>query len=195
MHLQRPVLETERLILRLGKVEDITRILHYFSENQAYLEPFEPKRPKNFFTTEFWIAELNARQQDFEHNRSVKLFLFERTEKAPAVGVINLNNIIRGVFQSATLGYSLAASKQGCGYMTEAGRRLVAYAFDTLNLHRIMANYLPNNQCSANVLKRLGFEIEGHAKEYLFIDGQWRDHVLTSLINRNWRFPLNGKSQ
>ena len=71
--------------------------------------------------------------------------------------------------------------------MTEAGRLLIHYAFEELNLHRIMASYIPHNQRSANVLKRLGFEIEGTAREYLFINGKWQDHVMTSLINPQWR--------
>jgi ribosomal-protein-alanine N-acetyltransferase len=96
---------------------------------------------------------------------------------------------VRGALHGATLGYGLSAQHQGQGYMTEAGQRLVAYAFDDLNLHRLMANYMPHNQRSANVLKRLGFAIEGIARDYLFINGQWQDHVLTSLVNPSWQMP------
>lgn len=46
-----------------------------------------------------------------------------------------------------------------------------------------MANYMPANRRSAAVLDRLGFAIEGKAKAYLYLGGQWRDHVLTSLTN------------
>jgi ribosomal-protein-alanine N-acetyltransferase len=46
-----------------------------------------------------------------------------------------------------------------------------------------MANYRPENERSGILLERLGFVREGLAKDYLFIDGQWRDHVLTSLTN------------
>ena len=49
-----------------------------------------------------------------------------------------------------------------------------------------MANYMPDNLRSAALLKRLGFEVEGLAKNYLYINGQWRDHVLTSLTNADW---------
>jgi ribosomal-protein-alanine N-acetyltransferase len=50
-----------------------------------------------------------------------------------------------------------------------------------------MANYIPCNERSARVLKRLGFEVEGYARDYLFLAGNWQDHVLTSLINPSWR--------
>jgi ribosomal-protein-alanine N-acetyltransferase len=49
-----------------------------------------------------------------------------------------------------------------------------------------MANYRPQNERSARLLERLGFTREGLAKDYLFIDGAWRDHVLTSLTNRHF---------
>jgi ribosomal-protein-alanine N-acetyltransferase len=77
----------------------------------------------------------------------------------------------------------LDAAQQGQGLMTEALRGLVRYAFDDLRLHRMQASYMPENARSARVLERLGFAVEGYAKRYLFINGQFRDHVLTALIN------------
>ncbi|MFD2447620.1 GNAT family N-acetyltransferase [Vogesella fluminis] len=70
--------------------------------------------------------------------------------------------------------------------MREAVEAVIAFAFGTLKLHRVQANYQPENERSAALLKRLGFQIEGHARDYLFLNGAWRDHVLTSLINRNY---------
>src|SRR5436309_3552164 len=72
------------------------------------------------------------------------------------IGRANLNEIVRGVFQAAYLGYSLAEHAQGHGYMTEALRAVIDFAFGELNLHRLMANYIPENLRSAAVLKRLG---------------------------------------
>jgi ribosomal-protein-alanine N-acetyltransferase len=49
-----------------------------------------------------------------------------------------------------------------------------------------MANHLLDNPRSAKLLQRLGFVREGLAKDYLRIDGEWRDHVLNSLTNPQW---------
>ena len=68
--------------------------------------------------------------------------------------------------------------------MGEALGALIEYAFTELELHRLMANYRPENERSAAVLARLGFEREGFARDYLYIDGAWRDHVLTALVRR-----------
>jgi len=70
--------------------------------------------------------------------------------------------------------------------MAEALRALIAYAFGELGFHRIMANYIPTNERSGLLLRRLGFVVEGYARDYLEIDGAWRDHVLTSLTNPNY---------
>ncbi|PSN18197.1 30S ribosomal protein S5 alanine N-acetyltransferase [filamentous cyanobacterium CCP5] len=182
------ILESDRLRLRLGEADDIDSIIRYFTVNRAYLEPFEPQRPNNFLTRAYWQAELEARRIDAVMGRSLKLFIFTQSDPKQAIGVINFNNMIWGAFQAATLGYSLAAAHQGQGYMVEAGARLIRYGFEVLNLHRIMANYMPHNQRSAKVLKRLGFEVEGQARRYLFINGKWQDHVLTSLINPEWKY-------
>lgn len=58
----------------------------------------------------------------------------------------------------------------------------IAWAFDELGLHRLMANYMPRNERSARLLASLGFEREGYAKRYLQIAGAWEDHVLAALI-------------
>ncbi|MCK6430817.1 MAG: GNAT family N-acetyltransferase, partial [Burkholderiaceae bacterium] len=72
------------------------------------------------------------------------------------------------------------------GLMTEALAACIDFAFGALRLHRIQANYMPENERSGRLLARLAFEREGYAKDYLFIDGAWRDHVLTARLNRTF---------
>jgi [ribosomal protein S5]-alanine N-acetyltransferase len=89
---------------------------------------------------------------------------------------------VRGIGQYCTIGYSLDERWQGQGLMTEALGATLEYAFDQLRLHRIEANYLPHNRRSASLLQRLGFVVEGYSREYLFISGEWQDHVRSALI-------------
>lgn len=67
--------------------------------------------------------------------------------------------------------------------MIEALEVAIHYVFNELNMHRIMAAYIPTNQRSSLLLKRLGFVIEGYGRNYIQIDGRWQDHILISLIN------------
>lgn len=98
----------------------------------------------------------------------------------------NLTQIFRGLFQACYLGYKIDHAYQGKGFMFEALQETIRFAFEDFKLHRIMANYIPSNIRSANLLNRLGFEIEGYAKNYLLINGSWKDHVLTALSHEKW---------
>jgi ribosomal-protein-alanine N-acetyltransferase len=89
------------------------------------------------------------------------------------------------------LGYGLAEKRQGEGIMREALELAIDYAFKHMNLHRLQANYMPHNRRSGGLLRRLGFTVEGYARDYLFLNGAWEDHVLTSLTNPAW-LPARG---
>ena len=65
-------------------------------------------------------------------------------------------------------------------------KQAIQYMFEKQKIHRIMANYMPSNEKSARLLSKLGFTIEGCAKDYLLVNGKWEDHKLTSLVNQQW---------
>ena len=98
-------------------------------------------------------------------------------ETEEIVGAININNIVRGSFQSASLGYYVGARYQGMGYMSEGLQLLLRFACQTLGLHRLEANIQPDNMRSQQLVERCGFVREGVSKSFLFINGAWRDHV------------------
>lgn len=177
------VLTSPRLLIRHGHDGDIAEILAYYAKNARHLEPFEPLKPSQFYTRYYWENELSQRFADTKAERSLKLFLFLKQNPQEIIGTLNFSNCVRGVFQSCTVGYSLGEAYQGHGYMSEALQTTIKYLFAQLRFHRISANYIPHNQRSGNLLKRLGFVVEGYARDYLYINGQWQDHVLTSLIN------------
>ena len=91
-------------------------------------------------------------------------------------GVVNINNIIRGSFLSASLGYYAGAPYAGQGLMREGLQLVKHYAFSTLGLHRLEANIQPKNERSIELVKRCGFEKEGLSRNFLFIDDAWREH-------------------
>lgn len=182
-----PQLETERLILRFITHDDIPELIRYFKTNEAHFSPTSPLRSADFYSEKFWRDKPEKVREDFAAGRVIKFYLFDRESNRRVLGDIELSQIARGPFQACYLGYGLGEEHQGKGLMLEGLRATVAYAFTELNLHRIMANHLPDNIRSANVLSRLGFIREGLAKDYLLIHGEWRDHVLNSLVNPNWR--------
>lgn len=177
-----PVLETKRLRLSLPGSRGAESVLDYYLRNQAHLAVWEPLRGPDFFTVSFWAKQLEAAQGEFRRDVGTRLILAQRSDPERVIGVANLSNFVRGSFQACHMGYSLDAELQGQGLMDEALREVIRFAFDDLGLHRIMANYQPHNERSARVLERLGFIREGFAKDYLYINGAWRDHVLTARV-------------
>ncbi len=183
-------LESERLVLALPGPEAAPRVVAYYSENRKHLERWSPPRAPGFYTTEFWRWRLEQSLEEFRADRALRLYVFERGQQdGPVIGQVSFTELVRGPFQSCFLGYNIDHRHQGQGKMYEALERGIAYAFSELALHRISANYRPNNLRSASLLRRLGFSVEGYARDYLFIDGAWRDHVLTSRRNPNSPMP------
>jgi [ribosomal protein S5]-alanine N-acetyltransferase len=181
-----PVLRTQRLRLYIAGPEAAEECARFNRENAEFLAPWEPRMNASSFDAGA-LREVRARAVAAALEGSAYSFAIiheDATDSSPAIiGWLGFTNIIRSVFQASTLGYKLAEQAQHRGYMTEAARAGIDFAFGTLRLHRIMANYLPSNHRSRAVLSRLGFKSEGYAKAYLFINGEWRDHVLTSLVN------------
>lgn len=183
-----PNIVTDRLLLRLARPDEAALIVRHYAENKEHFAPFQFRFPDEFYTVEHWQNKTREHIEAFEEDRAVNLFIFERGATRPdIVGTANFSNIVRRSAQFCNLGYGLSREYEGRGYMTEALRAAIAYIFDDLNLHRIMANYIPSNRRSQKVLLNLGFTVEGFARDYLFLDGRWQDHVMTSLTNAAWR--------
>ncbi|WP_434346587.1 GNAT family N-acetyltransferase [Myxococcus virescens] len=179
------LLSTERLHLVQLPPDAAWRVLAYHEANREHVSTVSPARPANFFSVTYWRTRLAQDREDFRLDLSLRVFLLPRNQPiqlSPIIGNASLTNIRRGPLQSADLGYGLDHHYEGQGLMTEALRALCDYAFNVMGLHRLQANHLPENLRSAAVLKRLGFQVEGIARELLLIDGQWRDHVLNALI-------------
>ena len=178
---------SERLLLFPQGREHLQDLRTYYLDNAAHLDPWEPARSDDFHSKAAWRARLAATAEDHKQGRALKLVIRAR-EGGKILGVCNYSNIIRGSFQACHLGYSLAQSAQGQGIMYEALEASLQHVFTRLNLHRVMANYIPENERSGRLLARLGFEKEGMAKNYLHINGVWRDHILTAKINPMFRY-------
>ncbi|GHJ99522.1 GNAT family N-acetyltransferase [Streptomyces sp. NPDC003753] len=103
-------------------------------------------------------------------------FLVCERETGAIAGYININNIVRGGFQSGALGYGAFAHAAGRGLMTEALNLVVRYAFGPLGLHRLEINAQPRNTASISLARRCGFRLEGFSPDMIFVDGAWRDH-------------------
>lgn len=71
----------------------------------------------------------------------------------------------------------------GVGFAQEALAAMIDFVFDDMGLHRVRATHAPTNTRCARLLRHLGFEVEGHARDHLWVGEQRTDRLLCALIN------------
>jgi ribosomal-protein-alanine N-acetyltransferase len=153
--------------------------------NEAWLAPWEGRPesqpaaswPERHSAAVFAIMLRNARREA-RAGRSLPLAVVYDGRLA---GQVTASNVIRGAFDSASVGYWVDGAVAGRGVMPTALALLVDHCFDAVGLHRIEANIRPENEASRRVVEKLGFREEGIRELYLFIDGAYRDHLSYAL--------------
>ena len=113
-------------------------------------------------------------------------FLVTLRSSGDIVGVININEVIRGAFQSAALGYYAFTPYAGKGLMREGMQLVLKYAFEKLKLHRLEANIQPANCASIALVKKCGFVREGLSHRLLKVRGRWQDHERWAILSENF---------
>ncbi len=180
-----PVLLTERLVLTIPGARAAEAYVEFNRRNERHLAPWNPPMLPRDFDLAYRREILDRQIEQFRAGSRYGFSIFDRGagQDGPLIGHLNFSEVVRGVFLACYMGYALDERAQGRGDITEACRAGIAYMFEEVRLHRIMANYMPGNARSAAVLDRLGFTVEGTARAYLYLAGAWQDHVLTSLTN------------
>ncbi|MFM7532494.1 MAG: GNAT family N-acetyltransferase [Rubrivivax sp.] len=188
-----PCLLTPRLRLLPAHEDLACAVAAYHGRNAQHLAPWDPPSPPDFATEAFQRERLRQAVAEARAGTVWRWWLQRSTEPSPLVGSVGLSQIARGPFQNAMLGYGIDAGFEGQGLMREALQAVIAHAFGAeVNLHRIQANVRPENTRSVGLLQRLGFEDEGLARDYLFINGAWRDHRMFALRNAAFRQEWGG---
>ena len=123
----------------------------------------------------------------FDGKNNYGFLVIHREYANDLVGVININNVVRGAFQSGALGYYAFSPYAGQGLMFEAMRLVIAHAFGKLKLHRLEANIQPENRASIALVKKCGFTREGVSRRMLKICGKWRDHERWAILAEDFR--------
>jgi ribosomal-protein-alanine N-acetyltransferase len=174
---------TARLILTMPRADQAEAMLDFVTRNCEHLKPWSPPQPPLMYTLPHWQEAIAKYALAFDSGAAVRFWLSPRDRPERVIGSIGFSQIFRGPFCSCVLGYQIDRECEGQGLMSEALRAAMSYLFEGQKVHRIAANYRPENVRSGRLLAKLGFRIEGYARDYLYIDGAWRDHILTSVTN------------
>ena len=177
------IIESERLYLQSPHEVSASNVLAYYYLNREFLKEFSPARSEHFYTETYQEDLLNKQLIEWNTDRSYRFYIALKEKPNYIIGTIALTNLVRGSFQSCFLGYQLDALHTNKGYMTEAVKHIVDFAFQDLQLHRIEGNIIPRNSASRTVLEKCGFTLEGISKKYLKINGVWEDHLHYVVLN------------
>lgn len=179
-----PELTTPRLRLRLCLPEDAPDVLSYHTRIWPAITAWMPQVDDCFFTLDAHRERLAEEQELRRQGRGIRFYLCRRADPHQTIiGDVHLSNIVRGAFQSCFLGYKMDPAQMNQGYMTEAVRTTVGFAFNPMRLHRVEANIMPRNLASRRVVEKCGFRLEGHSPSYLKINGVWEDHLHYVVLN------------
>lgn len=171
--------------------------------NEEWLAPWEGRQPGLPFATweerhspATYAAMLRVLRREAKEGRTLPVAV---TYDGHLAGQVTVSNIVRGAFQSAAVGYWVDGRLAGRDIIPTALAMVVDHCFTEVGLHRVEANVRPENAASRRVVEKVGFREEGHHSRFLFIDGDWRDHLSFAMtvedvpegVLRRWRSREN----
>lgn len=170
-----PVLITKRLVLRSFTLGDKDRVLKLAGQKEIAAMTLSIPHPLEPEDVEQWLRE---RRNKFEEEEGVVWAVCENEEGDPGklVGAIGLQK--DKLNNSAELGFWIGKPYWGKGYATEAGKRVIRYAFSEIGLNRVEAKHFVENKASNRVLEKLGMQFEGLHRQAIhkwdrYVDVKW----------------------
>ncbi len=184
---------SNRLVLKEYTSKDFDLFYSVFSNKEvmryAYLQRYESKEALlPYFENVLLNKDLLINRPTFEYGIYLK-------ESNSYIGhgeiEVHFQNQYGGCGE---IGYFILPEFWGYGYATEAAELLLSISFIDRNLHRVSASCNANNAASENILKKIGMEKEGVARQVRFKEGRWDDQYNYSILKEDWSSSrLQGK--
>ncbi|WP_151736981.1 GNAT family N-acetyltransferase ['Paenibacillus yunnanensis' Narsing Rao et al. 2020] len=171
-----------QVFLRFPEEGDAAEITAMLKRNREFFAAYSPAVPEEFYTEQYQLELIRSGRAAREEDRKYDFVVGLRGD-GRIIGNVGLSFVIRGPLQSCMIGYNLDQAYNGKGYMTEAVKQAVHYAFQELKFHRIYGEVSPRNPGSIRVLEHAGFHKEGISKANVKINGVWEDHQVLAILN------------
>ncbi len=181
-------LTTERLVLRPLTLDDVDVLWPDISDPEISRQMAWEAHTERSQTIEFLKHEVARR----EAGKGITWAVFK---DGSFCGIFSLIGLVRKhralTYNKAELAYWISRQYQRQGIMTEAGRRVLQFAFGDLRLHKLVVGHFSNNLASENLIKRLGFRYVGEQLEEFQKDGKWHNHKLYELLESEFQATVS----
>ena len=173
---------SRRGLLALVPIEDWSDADRYQTPSESSRGELQPWLPWVPFNTDQDASHryADASAQDWDNARACRFGIRDRKNRR-LYGVVGLEAFAH-LHQSVELGYWLRTDASGHGYMTEASRAVIQWAFGVLHAHRVRVAAATDNHRSLSVIGRLGFRFEGIARQAERCNGRWLDHAVFGML-------------
>jgi len=163
--------------LRIIRTKDAKTIERLVLGNREWLRPWEATNPHGPISFDF-RSQIRALLRQLESSDGMPFVILYQGE---IVGQLNVANILHGSVSSCVIGYWIAPEVAGLGITPTAVALAMDYMFNAVGLHRVEIDIRPENGASIRVVQKLGLRYEGLKKNYIHINGDWRDHYVFAL--------------
>ena len=170
-----PVLITDRIILRELRKEDAADLLVFRGDAEEQRFNSEPLQ-----TLEQSVALIEEVRGDYAAQTGLPWALTLKSS-GRVVGLFGYHHWDH-YHRRADIGYDLARELWGQGLATEALTAAIRFGFSEMQLNRIEAQTIADNEPSTRLLGRLGFALEGTRRSYWDEDGTFHDGAIYGLL-------------
>jgi [ribosomal protein S5]-alanine N-acetyltransferase len=171
-----PVIETNRLMLREIKDEDIEMLFSLRSDPEVMKYVDKPLAK----TQEDVMPLFSQMREDVKNNKGIS-WIIALKENHEMIGHIGFWRIDKENHRGE-IGYMLRKKYFGKGLATEAIKAVVLHGFNNIKFHSVEANINPDNIASQKVLEKTGFIREAFFKENYYFEGRFLDSAIYSLV-------------
>ena len=175
-----PILESERLCFRKLTDKDAPEVLALRGNPKTM--QFIP-RPL-IVDVEGALGHIKMINDKIDENLDINWAVTQK-ENDKCIGIMGFYRTQPEHFRTE-LGYMILPEHWEKGYVTEAVKTLLNFAFNTLNFHSIEAVIDARHTASERVLKKVGFEKEAHFKENFYYNNEFTDTKIYSLLKQNF---------
>ena len=161
--------------LRALEISDLD-FLFSTENNEDFWEFSNTQLPYSKFILHNYIK--NAHQDIYEA-KQYRFVICENTNSP--VGMIDLYDF-NPQQKRVGIGLLVLPQFQLKGFATEALQLIINYAFTYLNIHQVYATISVDNHKSITLFEKLNFKKSGIKKDWLFVNGNFKDEVIYQLI-------------